>query len=176
MIKVLRVSDGDVRLSLNFRSYEFKCKDGDDLILIADELVERLQALRDHLGKPININSAYRTLSHNSKPTVGGQRRSPHMAGLAADIKCPDVSPAEVAKAAESVGFRGIGLYDTFVHVDVAARRSCWIKHGNDLRYVSGFGGIVPVEPDYKALYQNAAGQLATVKAELEKLAKNLEV
>ena len=163
MIKVLSLSAGpDVRLSANFRVEEFKCKDGSDIILVADELPERLQALRDALGLPVNINSAYRTLAHNAK--VGGQRCSPHLAGQAADIVCPGVTPAEVAKAAESVGFRGIGLYDTFVHVDVASRRSCWDKRGGKLRYVSGFGGVAPEEVDYKVLYLAAADQLERIK------------
>ena len=172
MIKLYRKSEE--RLSPNFRVEEFACKDGEKVVLIDSELVERLQALRDLLGKPININSAYRTLAHNKK--VGGQELSPHLAGQAADIVCPGYSPSEIAKAAETAGFRGIGLYDTFVHVDVASRRSCWDKRGGKLRYVSGFGGVAPEEVDYKALYQNVASQIATAKAALEKLIENLEV
>lgn len=172
MIRLYRKS-GE-KLSPNFRVEEFACKDGEKVVLIDSELVERLQALRDILGKPININSAYRTLAHNKK--VGGQELSPHLAGQAADIVCPGYPPSEVAKAAETVGFRGIGLYDTFVHVDVNPRCARWDKRGGKLRYVKGFGGVAPEEVDYKALYQNAASQIATVKAALEKLIENLEV
>ena len=160
MIRLYRKS-GE-RLSPNFRVEEFACKDGEKVVLIDSELVERLQALRDLLGKPININSAYRTLAHNKK--VGGQELSPHLAGQAADIVCPGYSPSEIAKAAETAGFRGIGLYDTFVHVDVASRRSCWDKRGGKLRYVSGFGGVAPEEVDYKALYLAAADHLERIK------------
>ena len=160
MIKLYRKSEE--RLSPNFRVEEFACKDGEKVVLIDSELVERLQALRDLLGKPININSAYRTLAHNKK--VGGQELSPHLAGQAADIVCPGYSPSEIAKAAETAGFRGIGLYDTFVHVDVASRRSCWDKRGGKLRYVSGFGGVAPEEVDYKALYLAAADHLERIK------------
>ena len=172
MIRLYRKS-GE-RLSPNFRVEEFACKDGEKVVMIDTELVERLQTLRDLLGKPININSAYRTLAHNKK--VGGQELSPHLAGQAADIVCPGYPPSEVAKAAESVGFRGVGLYDTFVHVDVNPRCARWDKRGGDLRYVSGFGGAAPEEVDYKSLYQNAASQIATAKAALKKLIENLEV
>lgn len=170
MIRLYRKS-GE-RLSPNFRVEEFACKDGEKVVMIDTELVERLQTLRDMLGKPININSAYRTLAHNKK--VGGQELSPHLAGQAADIVCPGYSPSEIAKAAETVGFRGIGLYDTFVHVDVNPRRCLWDKRGGKLRYVNGFGGVAPEEVDYKALYQNALGKITTIKAALGKLEKSI--
>ena len=160
MIKVYRKSKDS--LSPNFRVEEFACKDGEKVVLIDSELVERLQALRDLLGKPININSAYRTLAHNKK--VGGQELSPHLAGQAADIVCPGYPPSEIAKAAETVGFRGIGLYDTFVHVDVNPRCARWDKRGGKLRYVKGFGGAAPEEVDYKALYLAAADRLERIK------------
>lgn len=160
MIRLYRKS-GE-RLSPNFRVEEFACKNGEKVVLIDTELVEVLQSLRDMLGKPININSAYRTLAHNKK--VGGQELSPHLAGQAADIVCPGYPPSEIAKAAETVGFRGIGLYDTFVHVDVNPRRCRWDKRGGKLRYVKGFGGVAPEEVDYKALYLAAADQLERIK------------
>lgn len=143
MIKVLSLSAGpDTKLSANFRVREFACKDGSDILFVAEELVEKLQALRDSLGKPISINSAYRTQSHNKK--VGGQTLSTHLAGLAADIVVSGMAPAEVAAAAETIGFRGIGLYDTFVHVDVRTKRVLWDKRGGKVKYVSTLGGSYP--------------------------------
>ena len=143
MIRILSLSAGpQVQLSKNFRVEEFKCKDGSDLVLVADELIQRLQALREVLGKPVNINSAYRTINHNKK--VGGQTLSTHLAGLAADIVVSGMAPAEVAAAAETIGFRGIGLYDTFVHVDVRTKRVLWDKRGGKVKYVSTLGGSYP--------------------------------
>lgn len=143
MIKVLSLSAGpDTKLSANFRVREFACKDGADLLLVAEELIQRLQALREVLGKPVNINSAYRTVSHNKK--VGGQTLSTHLAGLAADIVVSGTTPAAVAAAAETIGFRGIGLYDTFVHVDVRTKRVLWDKRGGTVKYVSTLGGDYP--------------------------------
>ena len=113
---------GTVKLSNNFRVREFRCKNGSDKILIADELVKLLQKIRDHYGKPITINSAYRTPAYNKK--VGGAKYSQHVQGKAADIVISGVTPYEVAKYAESLGAGGIGLYNSFTHVDVRPARA----------------------------------------------------
>ena len=115
---------GTVKLSNNFRVREFRCKNGSDKILIADELVKLLQKIRDHYGKPITINSAYRTPAYNKK--VGGAKYSQHVRGKAADIVISGVTPYEVAKYAESLGAGGIGLYNNFTHVDVRPGKSRW--------------------------------------------------
>ena len=58
--KYSKAKDGNKQLSTNFKVREFACKDGSDAILIDDELVKLLQKIRDHFGKPVVINSAYR--------------------------------------------------------------------------------------------------------------------
>lgn len=45
-----------------------------------------LQPLRDAWGKPLKVNSAYRSLLVNTR--VHGSRNSYHLRGLAADIDC----------------------------------------------------------------------------------------
>ena len=47
-----------------------------------------LQPLRNHLGKPVVINSGFRSQAVNM--AVGGANNSQHMKGEAADIKCKD--------------------------------------------------------------------------------------
>lgn len=109
--------DGSKVLSKNFKIKEFKCKDGSDEILIdADFVINKLQKIRDHFGKPITINSAYRTASWNTK--VGGAKNSYHMKGMAFDIKIAGVTPTDIAKYAEEIGVLGIIVYPTFTHVD----------------------------------------------------------
>lgn len=135
--------DGNKKLSNNFTVSEFKCKDGSDKILIADELVSLLQKIRDHFGKPITINSAYRNAVYNIK--IGGASRSQHVYGTAADIVVKGVNPAEVAKYVEYImpNKGGIGLYNSFTHVDVRVKRSRWKNYGREVG-VSGFPGYVP--------------------------------
>lgn len=108
----------NTRLSKNFILSEFACKDGSKNILVDYELVEKLQKLRDQLGKPIRITSGYRTAAYNKK--CGGISTSHHLTGKAADIKITGMTPLQVALAADKIGFLGIGVYPTFTHVDVA--------------------------------------------------------
>lgn len=118
--------DGAKYLSKNFRVKEFASKDGADPIFISDQLVELLQKIRDHFGKAVVISSGYRSAKHNK--AVGGATYSQHLYGTAADIKVTGVKPSVVAAYAETllVGTGGIGIYSTFVHVDVRATKSRW--------------------------------------------------
>lgn len=134
------------RLSENFLASEFLCKGGNCCSSgkIDDKLVEILQKIRDHFGKPVRISSAYRCPTWNKK--VGGVTGSYHTYGQAADIKVDDVKPAEVAKYAESIGVLGIGLYETkadgyFVHVDTRTKKSFW--YGQKQKKRTTFGGSV---------------------------------
>lgn len=118
--------DGNTKLSENFRVREFACKDGSDKILIDTDLVNLLQKIRTHFKKPVNITSGYRTASHNKK--VGGASSSYHLKGQACDIKISGVHPVLVALYAERLNAGGIGVYDTFVHVDTRATSSRWVE------------------------------------------------
>lgn len=121
-----KAKDGNKKLSTNFRVREFACKDGTDVIFISPNLVSLLQKIRTHFGKAVTITSAYRTPGHNK--SVGGTTYSQHLYGTAADIKVSGVSPQKVAAYAETIlpGKGGIGIYDTFVHIDVRASCSRW--------------------------------------------------
>lgn len=118
--------DGNVQLSTNFKVKEFACTDGSDPIFIAPKLVTILQKIRTNFGKPVTINSAYRTASKNK--AVGGATHSQHLYGTAADIVVKGVAPKTVAAYVEKLlpNTGGIGIYDTFVHVDVRATKSRW--------------------------------------------------
>ena len=121
-----KAKDGNTVLTKNFKVREFACSDGTDVIFISMDLVEVLQKIRDHFGKPVNINSAYRTPAKNK--AVGGAAYSQHLYGLAADISISGVSPKAVAEFAETLlpNRGGIGIYQTFTHVDVRATKSRW--------------------------------------------------
>lgn len=121
-----KTEDGNKKVSANFKVKEFACKDGSDPVFISVELVTVLQKIRTHFGKPVNITSAYRTPTYNKK--VGGVNNSQHLYGRAADIKVTGVKPKDVAAYAEKLlpNKGGIGIYDTFTHVDVRATKSRW--------------------------------------------------
>lgn len=121
-----KTKDGNKKLSNNFKVKEFACKDGSDPIFIDSELVEVVQKIRNHFGKPVTITSAYRTTQHNK--SVGGTTYSQHLYGKAADIKVSGISPKKVAEYAEKIlqGSGGIGIYDTFTHIDCRSQKSRW--------------------------------------------------
>ena len=121
-----KAKDGSKALSKNFKVKEFACSDGSDPIFISMELVDLLQKIRDHFGKPVTINSAYRTVTKNK--ACGGATYSQHLYGTAADISIKGVTPKQVAAYAELLLPKsgGIGIYSTFTHVDVRKTRSRW--------------------------------------------------
>lgn len=133
-----------VKLSANFNSSEFDCKGGGccSETIINPQLVKYLQQIREHFKAPITITSAYRCPTHNSR--VGGAPGSRHSKGDAADIVVKGVSPREVAKYAESIGIKGIGLYETsadghFTHIDTRTSKSFWYGQSEQPR--TTFGG-----------------------------------
>lgn len=84
-------------------------------------LLDKLDALREAIGKPIHVDCMYRCPSHNAE--VGGVPNSQHVLGNAADIWVDDMSVDDLADMAVQTGFDGIGRYygQEFVHVDVRA-------------------------------------------------------
>ena len=121
--------DGKIQLSENFKVKEFACKDNSDKILIDVTFVKtHLQDIRTHFGKPVIVNSAYRTESYNRY--VGGAKNSYHMKGRAFDISIKGVSPQEIAKYAASIGVPGVIQYNTFVHVD-SRDTKYWARNDN---------------------------------------------
>ena len=85
---------------------------------MSDEIVHMLDAARKIYGKPMKINSGYRTISHNKK--VGGVSSSSHIKGLAADIACSNsVDRFKMLSALKQVGFKRICVAGAFIHVDI---------------------------------------------------------
>ncbi len=144
--------DGNTKLSDNFCVKEFKCNDGSDTIMISDELVKILQNIRNHFNKSVNITSAYRTDSYNAK--IGGVKGSQHTKGTAADIYIKDIKPLDIAMYVEFImpNHGGIGLYDSFVHIDVRHNRSRWKNFGKEIT-VKGFDGYT--EPKKELISAN---------------------
>lgn len=123
-----------MKLTDNFDSFEFNCNDGtivpNELYSNMVELAKNLQVLRDELGKPVRINSAYRTPKHNKK--VGGASKSQHLLCKAADIVVAGVTPTEVAETIERLVKEkkmiqgGIGIYNNFTHYDIRGVKARW--------------------------------------------------
>jgi uncharacterized protein YcbK (DUF882 family) len=125
-----------MKLTSNFSLNEFQSKDGspfpDTVIENLRILAGQLQALRDHLVKPIKIVSGYRSKEHNLK--IGGALDSFHVRGMAADIRVEGMKPKEVAQAIELLISQGkmleggIGIYRTWTHYDHRNKKIRWKK------------------------------------------------
>ncbi len=110
--------------------------------------------LRDEIGKPLTINSGYRSLEYN-RTIKKSSDKSPHIKGIALDISAHNIDggvPALVEKCEEVIEtirnqgnllvpgylgsyaarfidhdiYGGIGTYNSFVHIDVRREKARW--------------------------------------------------
>jgi len=124
-----------MKLTCNFDLEEFECKCGctmpDFVKKNVEKLAENLQILRDVAGR-LDLTNAYRCKEHNSD--VGGATNSQHLKGKAADVKSKTIKPKDMAKIvddlmkSENFELGGIGIYNTFTHVDIRGTRARWSK------------------------------------------------
>ncbi len=149
-IKTYKKGD-DQKISANFRAREFDCQGRGccSSTPIDEKLVDYLQQIRTHFGKPVYV-TAYRCKTHNAR-VPNAAPNSYHCYGQAADFHIDGVAPAEIAKYAESIGIKGIGLYDTFVHIDTRTSKSFWYSHAQQRR--TTFGGAPKQEEKGYTLY-----------------------
>lgn len=99
-----------------FDRNEFKCSHT-GTNKIQDDFIHKLDALRDECGFPFVINSGYRHATH----PIEAKKKTPgmHNKGIAADIKIKDgVQRRKLIEAALKLGFNGIGIANSFIHVD----------------------------------------------------------
>ena len=123
-----------MKLTKDFNRSEFDCNDGSampkEVLLNIQKLANQLQVLRDCLGVPITVNSAYRSPSYNKK--IGGVSNSQHVLGKAADITAKGYTPAQVYARIEELIKSGdmlqggLGSYSTFTHYDIRKTRARW--------------------------------------------------
>lgn len=99
-----------------FTREEFVCQEtGENEI--QDEFITKLDALRDACGFPFRITSGYRSPRHS----IEAKKLKPgrHTVGDAADIYVGNGSQRFVLVSnAIKLGFNGIGVAKTFIHVD----------------------------------------------------------
>lgn len=102
---------------------------GDGELMIDPAAMDRLQALRTRLGKPLIINSAYRSEAHNRR--VKGAKNSQHRLARAFDVRMDNHTPHSFERIARECGFTGFGHYPKsgFMHIDIGPARR-WNEHG----------------------------------------------
>ena len=80
------------------------------------EFLDKLELLRASVGKPLRVNSGHRCRAHNL--AVGGAAYSQHK-NLAVDVALAGHDELALFDAAKQLGFLGIGLGGTFIHLDM---------------------------------------------------------
>jgi uncharacterized protein YcbK (DUF882 family) len=99
-----------------FKLEDFNCQETGENEMCPDFL-ERLDELRHRCGFPFIITSGYRSSRHSiekRKPKPGT-----HAQGIAADIKVSGGNQRYIIqKHAYEMGFKGIGVHKSFIHVD----------------------------------------------------------
>jgi hypothetical protein len=152
----------------HFSPKELQCKGtGKDLPLnsYSIDALDRLEEMRNIVGKPFVINSAYRSPEHNRK--VGGAKNSLHVQGRAFDIRIAGHNPKELYRAAKRAGFNGIGFHTSFLHVDNRTVPAEWEYGKNKARhlFVDGDSHVItndaPETEDTLLIEQQADGYIA---------------
>ncbi len=117
------------QLSKNFNSLEFDCHckyPECTTTLVDSDLVDALELLRKKV-KPVHILSGYRCSAHNK--IVNGKPGSYHLLGKAADIYVEGLDISSLYYyVVDIAAFRrgGVGIAQTFLHVDVRKYLSRW--------------------------------------------------
>jgi hypothetical protein len=84
-----------------------------------------LMRVQNRFGRKLQVNSGYRSPSYNAR--IGGARNSYHSQGKALDITWAGFNSEnrnEFIRISREEGFKGIGTYGSFVHVDIGPERS----------------------------------------------------
>jgi hypothetical protein len=128
------------RLSKHFTVEEFDCHNGARVMQRDYNGLEYLcktflEPLRKKFGR-VRINSGYRTKEYNA--SIGGASNSMHVYTIhdgndqAADITCQRGTPREWHAVLANIrrkkrgGNGGLGLYGTFLHVDIRDYKADW--------------------------------------------------
>lgn len=123
-----------MQLTKNFSLHEFYTHDGtpvpEKYMDNVRELAKNLQVIRDEIGEPLRINSAYRHPAYNKK--IGGAKNSQHLTASAADVTAKNYTPKQLAAVIErlikqgKVKQGGIGIYPGFTHYDIRGKKARW--------------------------------------------------
>ena len=124
------MSKEDRYLTNHFKASELACRCGCETCYIKRSALDKLEHLRILVDVPVIINSACRCPCHNAR--VGGAPLSQHRStwyhpSTAFDIRITSqLSEENIVRAAKKVGFKGIGIYKTFVHIDDREKPASW--------------------------------------------------
>lgn len=106
----------------NFHYEELRSKGNGDLRLHYETL-DAMQRLRNMLNRPLIVTSYYRDPDYNR--AVQGAEASYHLAGRAVDVSTysTEIGRWTLWHYATKAGFKGLGIYEGFTHLDTGPHR-----------------------------------------------------
>ena len=116
-----------MQLTKNFNDSEFQCHCGNcHKVDINQGLADVLQDVRDRFGVSVLVTSGYRCPEHNM--LIGGKKYSKHPLATDEDIQIKDIDTRDVFDYINDKhpDTFGLGLYNTFVHVDIRRDKARW--------------------------------------------------
>lgn len=100
-----------------FRIEEFNCQETGENEM-KEEFIHKLDELRKACGFPFRITSGYRSPNHSIEKRKS--KAGTHAQGIACDIAVSGGAQRyKIVSEAMRLGFTGIGVAKTFIHVDI---------------------------------------------------------
>ena len=123
---------GDI--SKHFSRHEFRCKCSNNcgFEAVDIELIKILEKVRAHFGEPIIVHCGCRCIQHNR--SIGSKDTSKHTKGIACDFHIKGILPDIINAYLEAImaDWGGLGVYDTFNHIDVRSTKARWDSRGHN--------------------------------------------
>lgn len=99
---------------------------------LVPQLWDVLESLQSYFNRELLIKSGWRCPAYNKQ--VGGARNSRHVFGQAADVSMHNFQRnsewKEFIVQARILGAGGIGIYNSFIHIDVRPELVAWGSNG----------------------------------------------
>lgn len=114
-----------VEIIPHFDDSELRCKCGCGQLQTDKDFLNKLSKLRELCGFPLTVTSYFRCCNHpeEASKAVPGW----HNKGMAIDIVKPQgIRGYLLLKNAIKVGFTGIGVAKTFIHLDTRDTPAVW--------------------------------------------------
>ena len=135
------VEAGDGRLSPHFHVSELRTRTRhggpkDGTCWVHRDLLQALEALRGHVGRPLPVISGYRDPAHNRR--VGGASRSQHTFGAAPELDRLAAIPGRIDRRAKRIAGRAADIPSNYIRVKEARKlglfaglghRGVWVTH-----------------------------------------------
>lgn len=128
------IRNSNEKISKNFRMAEFysTSSDAPEEHYFDDRIPVILQEIRDYFLCPVRVTSTFRTQAHQIQ--ISGKKTSAHCLGIACDFTMRSKELSEFIysirtrgywyESLREAGISGIGLYDSFVHIDTRTQEN----------------------------------------------------